>query len=151
MHRDMQSRNIMVKGDRFYFIDFQGGRLGPVQYDLASLLIDPYVDLPREIQTPLIDVCMDKLASVRNLDRHGFLEGFRYCTIARNLQILGAFGFLSREKGKTSFKKYILPAVKGLKHHLSFFPPKHFPHLSSLVKKAHATLINQKKRYGGNL
>ena len=53
IHRDMQSRNIMLKGGRWYFIDFQGGRLGPVQYDLASLLIDPYVGLtPAEQDKP---------------------------------------------------------------------------------------------------
>ncbi len=54
MHRDLQSRNIMVKNNRFYFIDFQGGRLGPVQYDLASLLIDPYVNLSRSVQDNLL-------------------------------------------------------------------------------------------------
>ena len=54
MHRDFQSRNIMIDGDRIGIIDFQGARLGPMAYDLASLLIDPYVDLPRDLQDALV-------------------------------------------------------------------------------------------------
>jgi NDP-sugar pyrophosphorylase family protein len=62
MHRDFQSRNIMVKNSRLYAIDFQGGRIGPIQYDLASLLIDPYVNLDPDIQSRMLAFCIQALS-----------------------------------------------------------------------------------------
>jgi len=121
MHRDFQSRNIMVKGHRYYLIDFQGGRMGPLQYDLASLLIDPYVALAANIRAELMDYCMKKLHEKTVLDEKRFRAGFQYCSLTRNLQILGAFGFLSRVKGKTAFEQYIPVALKTLKDQLKVF------------------------------
>jgi len=121
MHRDFQSRNIMVKDHRYYLIDFQGGRMGPLQYDLASLLIDPYVALAAEIRADLMDYCMKKLHEKMVLDEERFRTGFQYCSLTRNLQILGAFGFLSRVKGKTGFEQYIPVALKTLKDQLKGF------------------------------
>lgn len=133
MHRDLQSRNIMVKNNRFYFIDFQGGRLGPVQYDLASLLIDPYVNLSRPVQDMLLKFGVETLSPVIRIDPDKFLSCYRYCAITRNLQILGAFGFLSRIKKKTYFEKYIPNAIKSLNDNLSYFGNTEFPNLTSLV------------------
>ena len=76
LHRDMQSRNIMLKDGNCYFIDFQGGRLGPVQYDLASLLIDPYVGLAPEEQAHLLDYALNRMACRRPLDAARFRRGF---------------------------------------------------------------------------
>jgi aminoglycoside/choline kinase family phosphotransferase/dTDP-glucose pyrophosphorylase len=112
MHRDFQSRNIMVKDDEFYFIDFQGSRLGPIQYDLASLLIDPYVQLPPDIQAQLLQYGVEKLKTDINLNTDNFRRCYRYCRLTRNLQILGAFGYLSRVKAKSQFEQYIPPAVE---------------------------------------
>ena len=89
MHRDMQSRNIILKNDHFYFIDFQGGRSGPIQYDLASLLIDPYVKLSRSVQNILLDFSVEILAPAIGVHPHNFLSCYKYCAITRNLQILG--------------------------------------------------------------
>ncbi|MBW2192672.1 MAG: phosphotransferase [Deltaproteobacteria bacterium] len=133
MHRDMQSRNIMVTNDTYYFIDFQGGRLGPIQYDLASLLIDPYVDLPGNIRDVLLDYSVEHLSSIIEIDPDRFRTGFRYCAITRNLQMLGAFGFLSRVKGKTDFEKYIPAAVRTLKHSLSILKDADLSCLKTLV------------------
>ncbi len=135
MHRDMQSRNIMVKNNRFYFIDFQGGRIGPIQYDLASLLIDPYVQLPYPIQHQLLDFCIERLSSFVNIERNKFRIGYKYCAISRNLQILGAFGYLSRIKEKIYFEKYIPAALKSLKYNLSAIKNTEFPGLKSVVEK----------------
>jgi NDP-sugar pyrophosphorylase family protein len=134
MHRDMQSRNIMVKKDRYYFIDFQGGRLGPIQYDLASLLIDPYVNLPRSIRNTLLKFCVETLSPVLYVNPDKFLSCYRYCAVTRNLQILGAFGFLTRTKQKTYFEKYIPNAIKTLKDHLMSFQREEFPTLTSIVR-----------------
>lgn len=135
MHRDFQSRNIMVKDRRFYFIDFQGGRPGPIQYDLASLLIDPYVDIPYAVQTRLLAFCADSLSALTSLDKKMFYRGYRYCAITRNLQILGAFGYLSRIKGKIGFEKYIPAAVKTLKHNLGSISAAEFPRLRKIAEK----------------
>ena len=133
MHRDMQSRNIMVKEDRFYFIDFQGGRIGPIQYDLASLLIDPYVDLPGQIGRRLMEYATDRLSSRIPVDKQKFYTCFDYCAIARNLQILGAFGFLSRVKKKPDFEQYIPAAVRTLSRLLKAGKESPFPVLSSVL------------------
>ena len=135
MHRDMQSRNIMVNNNRFYFIDYQGGRIGPIQYDLASLLIDPYVELPRSVQIELLNYCVEMLSSIISLDPQNFLACYKYCAITRNLQILGAFGFLSRIRGKTYFEKYIPKAIKSLKNNLSALENSEFPSIKSIVEK----------------
>ncbi|QTA88691.1 sugar phosphate nucleotidyltransferase [Desulfonema magnum] len=141
MHRDMQSRNIMVrscsdsqKRNEFYLIDFQGGRIGPIQYDLASLLIDPYVELPCSVQADLSEYCIKKLSSFIRVDPGRFRTGYKYCSVARNLQMLGAFGYLSRVKGKTYFEKYIPVAVNTLKYNLSRFGNADFPKLKEISK-----------------
>lgn len=121
MHRDCQSRNIMIKDNQPYFIDFQSARLGPVQYDLASLLIDPYVNLNSGIQRQLLEYAMERLASDKENEKN-FLKGYRYCCITRNLQILGAFGFLTVQKNKTGFERYIPVALKRLKQNLKTAP-----------------------------
>jgi aminoglycoside/choline kinase family phosphotransferase/dTDP-glucose pyrophosphorylase len=134
MHRDMQSRNIMVKNNRLYFIDFQGARLGPIQYDLASLLIDPYVGLSRSVQNLLLDFSVKTLSPAMGIDPHNFLACYNYCVITRNLQILGAFGYLSRVRGKRYFEKYIPNAIKTLKYNLSALESREFPNLRSVVE-----------------
>ena len=135
MHRDLQSRNIMVKNGDYYFIDFQGGRMGPIEYDLASLLIDPYVSLPYPVQDQLLKYCIEKFLSLVDFDPDKFLTCFKYCALTRNLQILGAFGYLSREMGKTYFKQYIPRAVETLKINLFSLSSLELPKLMSVVKK----------------
>ena len=114
MHRDMQSRNIMVHQNRCYFIDFQGGRTGPLQYDLASLLVDPYVALSPKNKNTLYDYYVQQLSARINCEESAFRKGFATCAITRNLQILGAFGHLSRNKGKPYFEAYIPGALHTL-------------------------------------
>lgn len=118
MHRDFQSRNIMIDGARIGIIDYQGGRIGPPAYDLASLLIDPYVDLPPDLQAALLEDAVAGLGLSARTARD-FVTGYRYCTLARNLQILGAFGFLWRVKGKARFAGHIPTALVGLKRRLA--------------------------------
>jgi len=126
MHRDFQSRNIIINEDRIYFIDFQGARLGPFQYDLASLLIDPYVDLPQAIQTRLTAYAVEKLQGRMKLDADKFERCYRFCCLSRNLQILGAFANLTCVKSKAHFAEYIPTAVRtlrrNLKNHASKLP-----------------------------
>ena len=135
MHRDMQSRNIMIKNNRFCFIDFQGGRLGPIQYDLASLLIDPYVGLSRSLQNQLLNFSVKTLSPAMGIDPHNFIACYNYCAITRNLQILGAFANLSRIKGKRYFEKYIPNAIMTLTHNLSALKNSEFTKIESIVRE----------------
>ena len=135
MHRDFQSRNIMVQEGRYYLIDFQGGRLGPPHYDLASLLIDPYVDLPLELRETLLDYFAARLSSLRGIPAAEIQRSYRYCALSRNLQILGAYGFLTRQKGKPFFARYIPAAVRSLQVNLSHFKTEEFPHLTRIANE----------------
>ncbi len=141
MHRDMQSRNIMVKDNQVYFIDFQGGRLGPIQYDLASLLIDPYVELTPAIQRQLIDYCLEVLAQRTTLNPEEFRRCYSYCCLTRNLQILGAFAYLSNVKGKRYFEAYIPAAIQSLTARLKAGSRDEFPALTDTVTKARSLLL----------
>jgi hypothetical protein len=116
LYRDFQSRNIMVTREGFGLIDFQGGRLGPPQYDLASLLIDPYVALPKDLQEELLDDYLNRLSKNVFVRPSDFRRNYELIAFQRNLQILGAFAFLSRVKGKRYFEAYIPTALSSLKN-----------------------------------
>jgi len=119
LHRDFQSRNIMMHQGRHHFIDFQGGRLGPCAYDLASLLTDPYVDLPQPLQERLLAHCRETLSRrLPHLNGEALLRQYSHCALQRNMQVLGAFAHLSRVKGKRRFEKYIPVALANLRRRL---------------------------------
>jgi hypothetical protein len=132
LHRDFQSRNLMIKNGRLRVIDFQGGRLGPLGYDVAALLIDPYVALNPILQREFLDSYLDLLEARLRLDREAFRRQYRYLALCRNLQILGAYGFLSRAKGKKFFERFIPAALAGLCHRLEERPGE-FPRLERVV------------------
>ncbi len=135
MHRDCQSRNIMIKDNEPFFIDFQSARLGPIQYDLASLLIDPYVTLPEPVQTALLAYAMDRLNLTGADTRQRFVQSYDYCTLTRNLQILGAFAYLSRVKGKQQFETHIPAAVASLKRWGQTRAPDRLRRLKKLIMR----------------
>lgn len=140
LHRDCQSRNIMVVDDTMKFIDFQGGRLGPLGYDLASLLIDPYVGLSRDVQDSLLSYYR------RNLGKRGVAAGaefekfFQFLAVQRNLQIIGAFSFLSAKRGKPFFRSFIEPAVRSLAVRLDHSVFGDYHHVKNLVGTASSLL-----------
>ncbi len=134
MHRDMQSRNIMIHNESPYFIDFQTARKGPLQYDMASLLIDPYVCLEEDIQDKLMAYTIQKL-KFDTTERINFMECFKYCCVTRNLQILGAFSFLSQKKNKKGFEQYIPDAVKSLKLNINNLKNPELDKFSELVNR----------------
>jgi N-acetylmuramate 1-kinase len=114
LHRDFQSRNIMIHEEKVCFIDFQGGRQGPLAYDLASLLIDPYVALPHDFQEELQELYLDNLEKLIVVDRQGFREEYLLLALQRNLQIVGAFAFLSQQRNKPFFRQFLRPALISL-------------------------------------
>jgi hypothetical protein len=134
LHRDFQSKNLFVQGENFRVLDFQGARLGPLGYDLAALLIDPYVNLSFASQEELLEFYLDILGQRLPVNPRDFRERYHNVALCRNLQILGAFGFLTRVKGKSHFAPYIPEALAGLKNRLSARPGA-YPRLAALVER----------------
>jgi aminoglycoside/choline kinase family phosphotransferase len=114
LHRDFQSRNIMISHDGIGIIDWQGGRLGPLAYDLASLLIDPYTSLSVDEKEGIYGAYLRYLKESQFGNVDAFQRTYPYLALQRNLQILGAFAFLTRARGKTYFEVYIPPALESL-------------------------------------
>lgn len=133
IHRDFQSRNIMIQDGRHYLIDFQGARNGPIQYDLASLLIDPYASLNPDLQKRLLGYAAEQVARLWKCTPDQFIRGYRYCAVTRNLQMLGAFGFLTRIKQKKAFARWIPAAANMLAGHIHAADQKAFPKLSAIA------------------
>ena len=114
LHRDFQSRNIIINRARVGLLDWQGGRLGPLQYDLASLLIDPYVGLKEGEQEVLYEYYLRLLEERLPGTSGSFTRYYPYLAIQRNLQILGAFSYLGKMQGKNGFLCYIPGALESL-------------------------------------
>ena len=115
LYRDFQSRNIMIKGGIPWFIDFQGGRKGAPQYDVASLLLDPYVELDRTVHDKLLDYYYSLLEKKISYDRNAFMNDYPVFGIVRLLQALGAYGFRGLYERKPNFTESIPPAVRQLR------------------------------------
>lgn len=133
LHRDFQSRNIMITGKKIGILDWQGGRLGPLAYDLASLLIDPYTRLPVPEEESIYSMYCQLLRRKQPDRLLSFEKTFPYLAIQRNLQILGAFSFLSRVRGKTYFEDYIPGALESLRHLLEAVKDGNLSSLRDLV------------------
>ncbi len=141
LHRDFQSRNIMIKADKVRFIDFQGGRLGPLQYDIASLLIDPYTSLSQKFQEELLDYYFDCVEQMTGIEGTQLVKGYNYLCLQRNLQVVGAFSFLSSKRGKVFFSQYIEPSLAMLNDHLTQSCFDEFP----ILRKTVASSLNMLK------
>ena len=108
MHRDYQSQNIYIKDNKIRIIDFQSARIGPLTYDLASLLRDAYVDIDEEDEDFLINYYLNCLKKKGiEISKEEFSKIYRLTAIQRNMQALGAFANLSLNKNKTQFKQFI--------------------------------------------
>jgi len=114
LHRDFQSRNLMLQGQSLRIIDYQGGRLGPAGYDLASLLIDPYVGLSEPEQEELMSHYLRLAAGQGLIEAREFRRDYEYLALQRNLQMLAAFAFLSA-RGRPGFKEHIPAALRTLR------------------------------------
>ncbi|HUB00445.1 MAG TPA: RNase adapter RapZ [Terracidiphilus sp.] len=114
LYRDFQSRNVMLRDGQPYFLDYQGGRKGALQYDIASLLYDGKADLPPELRQQLLDYYLDRLASYVDLDRAAFMEHYYAYVYVRIMQALGAYGFRGFYERKTHFLQSVPYALKNL-------------------------------------
>ena len=114
LYRDFQSRNIMIVRDRPFFIDYQSGRAGALQYDMASLLYDARADLGETCRAGLLDVYLEETARITRLDRDRFLNYFPGFVLIRILQALGAYGNLGVRQGKKWFLDSVPFALRNL-------------------------------------
>ncbi len=117
IHRDFQSRNLMIKDRGLKLIDFQGARLGPWGYDAASLIFDPYTGLDRETRRKLAEFYITCATDAGIIDKSSFEKHeqfFLVCAMLRTMQALGAYAFLAARKGKSFFRAFFKPGVKNL-------------------------------------
>lgn len=115
LYRDCQSRNVMVLHEEPYFIDYQSGRRGALQYDLASLLYDAKADLPEEYRCELLEFYLDIAVSLYPLDKKRFKHYFYSFVLIRVLQAFGAYGYLAGVRGKKNFLKSVPYALKNVR------------------------------------
>ena len=115
LYRDFQSRNIMLRDGQPYFLDYQGGRKGALQYDVASLLYDAKADLPPELRQQLLDHYLDALAGFVDVEREEFLRYYYAYVYTRIMQALGAYGFRGFYERKVHFLQSVPYALKNLR------------------------------------
>lgn len=115
VHRDFQSQNILIRGGAAWLIDFQGMRPGLPQYDLASLLFDPYVQLGPEERATLLDFYKTAARRAGMPLAADFDETYHRCALQRLMQALGAYGFLGLQKGRADFLAHIPAARRSLR------------------------------------
>ena len=116
MYRDFQARNVMLDSqENPYFIDFQGGRRGPVQYDVASFLWQASARYPKKLRAELIKVYLQSLKQYQEVSEKKFRQGLQLCVLFRLLQVLGAYGFRGYFERKKHFLESIPPAMESLR------------------------------------
>ncbi len=142
LYRDFQSRNVMIKEGSPYFIDYQGGRKGALQYDIASLLYDAKADLPFELRDELLIRYLEAAGKLIPLDRAEFLNYFPGYVFIRILQALGAYGLRGFYEKKTHFLQSIPYAIRNLEYLLRTVElPVELPALMLIFKRMVASSL----------
>jgi len=115
LYRDFQSRNIMLRDGRPFFVDYQGGRKGALQYDIASLLYDAKAALSPELRQQLLDHYLDSLAGFIDLGRDALMQHYYAYVYVRIMQALGAYGFRGFYERKAHFLQSVPYALNNLR------------------------------------
>ena len=122
LYRDFQSRNIMLRDGEPCFIDYQGGRRGALQYDVASLLFDSKADIPPEIREELLEHYIGELRNYPEVNQETFRESYYAYVLIRIMQAMGAYGFRGFYEKKTHFLQsipYALNHIKWILEHVT--------------------------------
>lgn len=114
LYRDFNPRNVMVRDGDPYFIDFQGGRKGPVYYDVASFVWHARSGFSALLKERMLDAYLDSLSRYMAVDRQEFMERLKLFVLYRTLQVLGAYGFRGWSEHKANFMVSIPAAVRAL-------------------------------------
>ncbi len=115
LYRDFQSRNVMLRDGQPFFLDYQGGRKGALQYDVASLLYDAKADLPPSVREQLLHHYLETLAKFVDMPPAAFLQHYYAYVYVRIMQALGAYGFRGFYERKTHFLQSVPYALKNLR------------------------------------
>lgn len=140
MYRDFQSRNVMIHNGEPWFIDFQGGRKGPLYYDVASFLWQAKANYPESLRNELIKEYIDALRKYIPVDEAYFHEQLRHFVLFRTLQVLGAYGFRGYFEKKPHFIQSVPFAIENLRNLLNE-PYPEYPYLSEILHN----LVNLKQ------
>ncbi len=144
MYRDFQSRNIMVKGEELYFIDYQSGCRGALQYDLVSLLFQSQAKVPVEARQRLQDVYLKAISHHVKVDRDEFLQFLDTFALLRMMQVLGTYGLRGLKQGKKYFIDSIALALENLRwlYQTKGLPLK-MPELERAIKSISTPTLSQ--------
>ena len=134
MYRDFQSRNVMIKDDKPWFIDFQGGRKGPFFYDVASFLWQAKAQYPDTLKKELLEEYIDALCKYKPVDREYFFSQLHHFVLFRTLQVLGAYGFRGYFEKKPHFIQSVPYAIENLRQLLRDEYPE-YPYLCSVLRE----------------
>ncbi len=153
LYRDFQSRNVMLKDDNVFFIDYQGGRQGALQYDLASLLYDGKADIPQSIRTQLFNFYLNELQKYIAVNEAEFTAYFKGFVLIRIMQAMGAYGFRGFYEKKEHFLKSIPFALKNLEYLLKDVNlPVEIPELLNVLEQLiHSPFLKEIGREKSNL
>lgn len=132
LYRDFQARNVMLVNEEPYFIDFQGGRKGPIYYDVASFIWQAKANYSEELKDELLETYLKALKQFIPVDEKHFHRQLRHFVLFRTLQVLGAYGFRGYFEKKPHFLQSVPYAIDNLRKLLKE-PFKEYPYLSSLL------------------
>lgn len=133
MYRDFQARNVMLKEGTPFFIDFQGGRKGPLYYDVASFLWQAKANYPEKLRAALLDDYLEALQAFMPVDPEAFKKRLRYFVLFRSLQVLGAYGFRGYFEKKRHFLESVPFAISNLRNLLEEGFPE-YPYLGKTLR-----------------
>jgi hypothetical protein len=122
LHRDYHSRNLMIKNDAVYVIDYQDSRLGPYTYDVASLVIDPYIELDRTLKDRIITGYYEGIKGYAKETYIDFKKHYHLCFLQRGIKILGTFAYQKVIRDNDRYLEYIHPSEAKVKDVLKSFP-----------------------------
>lgn len=135
MYRDFQARNILVQNNNQYFIDYQGGMQGPLQYDVVSLLYQAKADLSQEMRNTLLNYYIEEVSKEISIDSKEFISLFQGFVFIRILQTLGAYGYRGVIQQKSHFISSIPQAVANVKEHISIISQIiQIPYLQNIIE-----------------
>ena len=135
----------MIVNEKPYYIDFQGGRCGPVYYDLASFLWQASSNFSDDIRKDMIDVYLDSLSCYIDIDKHTFLANLKQFVLFRLLQVLGAYGFRGLWEKKQHFIDSIPSAISNLKNIIDSNACDEYPVLKETACKMIDTYCSRQK------
>ena len=157
LYRDFQSRNVMIRDGQPYFIDFQGGRKGPTQYDVASFLWQAKANIPSALRDELIDAYLDELEKIEISTHHlpitnrdSWKESLKHFVLFRTLQVLGAYGFRGYFERKQHFLESVPNAIRNLREVFEQNPKmrQEYPTIFSLADLLSIPTVNRRSTDG---